>query len=159
MTTEPRPAHDPSPTEVDEPGATPGIAFEAPAETPEQRVARLEQVKDELRTSRDFASAHRFCLNARYAWDGLFGAWRVLNGRDELLKRFVIAMKAGRMLLSAVEPRNAEQSRLLPAYMKSCTARWEWGRLLLENPEDTTVVTGQMDAFVERELSRGKAVG
>jgi len=95
-----------------------------------------------------------FCVNARYAWDGLFGAWRVLKDRDELLREFVRTMKAGRMLLTAVEPTDKEEGRLLPAYMRSCTARWEWGRLLLECAGDTGLVTARMNDFVERELSR-----
>ncbi len=128
--------------------------FETPAPDPAERVARLTQLKDRLERSRGFRDAMLFCLNARFAWEGVFRSWRTTAKarRDETLRAFVASMKSGRMLLSTVLPATADENRKLPHYMRSCTARWRWGLLLLET-DDVDRVTTEMGTFVAHELS------
>ncbi len=110
--------------------------LEQPAGNPESRVQNLETTVTLLTEDAIFRNAQLFCLNARYAWAGLFDSWGTADNnpshREELLKRFVAGMKTGRMLLPTVSAHHEEEARLIPRYMRSCTARWSWGRLLME---------------------------
>jgi hypothetical protein len=122
----------------------------APDLTSQER--NLGAAVDRLRDDPTFENAKLFCLNARFGWAGIHSRYRSLEPepekRQQLLGQFIILMKEGRLLLAKVQTGGAEVARLLPRYLRSCTARWDWARLLVES-KDLDPVNQAMDEYRE----------
>lgn len=134
------------------PPAVPLEELERPRPDIPGQIAHLREAVQRLDREPTFRHAQLFCMNARFAWFGIYTTWRALAndpaGRRGPLEEFIRLMKRGRMLLETVKPGDEEEEGLLPRYKRSCRARWEWARLLFET-EDPDQVRQAIDEFLE----------
>ena len=145
-----------------------GWDYNTPAESPAERVSRLEEIVTTLRKNRTFANAALTCMNVRYAWGGIYvdgekiekigpGIWDEWVGDDALLTQFIALTNRAIILISDTYCPDPAETKLLTRYTRSCSARLGWAEQLKSSRKATDVMFAMLQ-YAENVLNSSDTI-